>query len=426
MAHADARPFGIWTATALVVGGMIGAGIFVLPAQLAPYGWTGAIAWPIAVAGSLLIATLLARLTTAMPEETGMVAICGRALGSLAGVLFGWSYWVSAWCASAVIALASIRYLAEFIPALNATPLALAVSSTAMLWLLTLLNLAGARVAGEFQVVTTVLKLLPLIAVVAIVLGLVATGGHAHAPTPPAFVAHDLSAALTLAFYPLIGFECASIAAERVRDPGRNIPRATLAGLIATGALYLLVSIGIDFALPADQVANASAPVALFVQAYWGPAAGLMIAAFAVIATVGCLNCWVLVQGELPLGMARAGLLPAWIGRTNRRDVPVTMLLLSSGLASLLLLSNASRSTSGLMDFMLRLTSATTIWLYVGAALAAWRLRILRPVALAALAFSAWVMIGSGTEAIVLSLVLMFSALPLYYLRGSRLAAASA
>ncbi|MET0308386.1 MAG: amino acid permease [Sphingomonas sp.] len=414
---AAGRPFGFWTASALVVGGMIGSGIFVLPAQLAPYGWTGLVAWFVAVGGALMIAWILSKLAAAMPEEPGAVAICARALGPLPGVLIGWAYWVGVWSANAVISLTAIRYLAAFWPPLAATPLALALSAVALIWLMTLLNLHGAKTAGRFQVGTTALKLLPLVAVVLILAALALAGGGQFRSAPHApFEWGQLTPALTLAFFAVVGFECASIAAERVRDPARNVVRATMVGLILTGGLYVVVCSGIVLALPEAVVANASAPMAMFVETFWGRAAGLGVAALTVVAAVGCLNGWTLVQGELPLGMARAGVLPRWIGATNRRDVPVGALILSSGLATILVMSNASRSTAGLLDFMLRLTTAATLWLYIGACLSALAIGIQRPVALLGLAFALWTMWGSGWEAGGLSLILMLTAVPLYYL----------
>lgn len=417
------RPFGFWTATALVVGGMIGSGIFVLPAQLAPLGWTGLAAWVVAIGGALVLGWVLTRLTAAMPQATGMVAICGQALGPLPGVLIGWSYWVGVWSANAIIAITAIRYLSVFVPALAATPLALAASATGAIWLLTLLNLGGARVAGGFQLVTTALKLLPLLAVVVILAGFALAGGGQFATYPHApFEGSALTPGLTLAFFALVGFESASIAAERVRDPARNIVRATMAGLVLTGTLYLLVCSGIVFSMPEGVIANATAPISLFVETFWGRAAGLAIAAFAVVATIGCLNGWVLVQGELPLGMARAGLLPRWVGRTNARDVPVAALIAASLLASLLVLSNASRGTAGLLDFMLRLTTAATLWLYIGACLSALKLGIARGAAVLGAAFGVWTMWGTGIQPAALSLVLMLTAVPLYFLRSAVLA----
>jgi APA family basic amino acid/polyamine antiporter len=294
------------------------------------------------------------------------------------------------------------------------------VSATATIWLLTLLDLRGARTAGRFQVVTTALKLLPLVGVVTILTGLALAGGGQFRASPhTGFHPGALTPALTLAFYALVGFEAASVAAERVRDPARNIVRATLAGLALTGLLYVIVCSGIVFALPEGVAAQAAAPIALFVETFWGRGAGLAVAAFAAIAAIGCLNGWVLVQGEVPLGMARAGLLPRWFGRTGARDVPVGVLLLASALASVLVMSNATRSAAGLLDFMLRLTAAATLWLYVGACVSALVLGIARVAAVIGFAFALWALWGAGLEAGGLSLALMLTAIPLYLLRPS-------
>ncbi len=415
----DKRPFGFWTATALVVGGMIGSGIFALPAQLAPYGATGFAAWVAAVGGALVIAWVLSRLVIAMPEATGVVAMCGSGLGALPGVLIGWSYWVGVWSANAFIALTAVRYLGVFWPPLVASPLVLVSGASALIALLTLLNLRGAPTAGRFQVLTTALKILPLVAVVVLLAMLALKGGGQFSASPHAgFEWGKLTPAVTLAFFAVVGFESAGIAAERVRDPARNVVRATLIGVALTGVLYVIVSSGIVYAMPTEVIANANAPMALFVETFWGHLAALTVAAFAAIAAIGCLNGWVLIQGELPLGMARAGLLPRWIARTNSRDVPVTALLIASALAILLVLSNANRSTGALYDFMLRLTSAATLWLYVGICLTALVKRVSPVAAVLGLVFAGWALWGSGADAAGLSVVLMLTAVPLYWLRG--------
>ena len=423
------RPFGFWTATALVVGGMIGAGIFVQPAQLAPYGWSGVVAWLIAIPAAMLLAYVLSRLTAAHPGATGIVEIVGGALGPLPGVLVGWSYWVGIVSANAIIALTAVRYLAEFIPGLTVSPLATALGATTIIWALTALNLGGARGAGRFQVVTTLLKLLPLVAVVLILIGLAFADGpsftaHPQAPFEPA----QLTTALTLAFFPMVGFESASLAAERVRDPARNVVRATLFGAALTGLLYVVISNGIVFAMPPAEVAASDAPIALFVAQFWGVGASLVVAAFAAISAIGCLNGWVLMQGEVPLGMARAGLLPSFLAKTSGRDVPTVAVLVSSLLASVLILSGAVPGLTGMLTFMLQLTTAATVWLYVGACLAALKLGLVRGAAVIGLAAAGWVLWGSGLEPLGLSIVLMLTAVPLYFfaVRGrTRSAAAS-
>jgi basic amino acid/polyamine antiporter, APA family len=413
-----ARPFGLWTAASLVVGGMIGAGIFIQPAQLAPYGWTGLVAWGFAIPGAMLLAYVLSRLAVARPDATGAVAIVGEALGPIPGLLVGWSYWVGVFSANAIIALTAVRYGAAFVPALTATPLATALAATTLIWALTALNLGGARGAGRFQVVTTVLKLLPLIAVVLILTGLAFVDSSRFVANPQApFRSADLTTALTLTFFPLVGFEAASLAAERVRDPARNVARATLYGTALTGFFYVIITNGVIFVLPPETVAAADAPIAMFVGRFWGHGASLAIAAFAAIAAIGCLNGWVLLQGEVPLGMARARLVPAFLARTSDRDVPTTAVLLGSLCASVLILSGATPGLTGVLTFMLQLTTAATVWLYVGACAAAIALGVARPAAIVGLAFAGWVLWGAGTEALLLSIGLMLTAVPLYWLR---------
>lgn len=416
--NTNTRPFGFWTATAMVVGGMIGAGIFVLPAQLATYGATGAAGWVAAIAGAVVIAWVFSRLFAVRPDATGAMDVIAGGLGALPAMLVAWSYWVSIWCANAVLSLTASQYLAQFWPWLGSSTLVSVLAALTMLWALTLYNLLGARDVGRLQVLTVVLKLLPLVAVALILVGLAFTApgrftAHPHA----AFETIKLTPALGLAFFALVGFECAGVAAERVRDPGRLIPLATMAGVVVTGALYLLVSTGIVYALPQQALADSGAPIALFVGEFWGGAAGLITAAFAMISALGCLNGYLLLVGEVPLGMARVGLLPRWMGRTSARDVPVAMILVGSVLASILILSNVSRSLSGLMTFMLNITAAATIWLYIGACASAWIQRVARPWAVAGFAFAIWVLIGQGMEAVGWSVVLMVTAVPLYWLR---------
>ena len=110
------RPFGFWMTTALVVGGMIGAGIFVLPAQFGMLGATGVVAWIIAIAGSIFVAYALIMLLQARPRATGLVELCGEVLGPVVGLLLGWSYCVAIWAANAIIAIVGVRYLTAFSP----------------------------------------------------------------------------------------------------------------------------------------------------------------------------------------------------------------------------------------------------------------------------------------------------------------------
>ncbi|MCC6926297.1 amino acid permease [Novosphingobium sp.] len=411
------RPFGLWTATALVVGGTIGAGIFVLPSQLAAYGQTSVAGWLIAIAGTMLLGLTIGALVRARPQASGLMELCSDGLGAGVSVLMGWAYWVSVWASVAVLATTGASYLAVFVPWLGQSPLNVALGAVAIIWVITAMNLTGARTAGRFQVLTTLLKLLPLIAVVLILLRLVLGGGEAFSQVRQApFSTSQLPGVLNLVFYALVGFETAAMAAERVRQPERNVPLATIAGTALIGALYLVISTGIAFAMPTEQLTNSGAPVADFVSRYWGPWAGQAVAAFAAISAIGCLNAWVLISGEVPLGMARTGLIPDPIGKLSAHGIAARPVIAASICASVLVLSNLSRGTAGLFDFMMRLTSSTNLILYLGVCVVALRFKVVRPVALLALAFSLWTLVGAGWEVLAWGGLLLLTALPLHML----------
>ena len=418
---------GFWMCLALVMGNMIGSGVFLLPASLAPYGWNAVAGWIVTIGGALVLGYLIVRLTRALPAAPDAVGLVRETFGAVAGFMIGWSYWVSVWTANVTLAVAAVSNFSAFAPGLAQIPYGPAACALALIWTLTLVSLRGARTAGGVQILTLVLKLVPLVVVmviIALVLG--RSGGAALAPWPDEGLsvgAVGASAALTL--WALVGFESASIAGEKVDRPAIVIPRATMAGTAATGFLYLVVCSGIALMLPAEIAATSDAPFATFVERYWAREPGLLMAAFAGIAALGALNGWVLLQGQVPLAMARAGTLPAWIGKTDTRDTPVRALIVASLVASVLLLANSSRTMGSLFTFMALLSTSATLWLYLAIAVAALRQRLAVPAAFVGVAYVLWAMWGAGVTASLLSLALMISGLP-FFLWARRSAGRSA
>ena len=168
-------------------------------------------------------------------------------------------------------------------------------------------------------------------------------------------------------------------------------------------------------ALPAEELAASPAPLSLFVERFWGNEAGVFIALLAAVAGIGYVNSAVLLQGELPLTAVRGGMMPAWAAPTNRHDVAVRPMVLGSVLSAILMVGGATGVGAHLLDFMLRLTTAAAIWIYIGVALSALLLRRSRGWAAISILFSLWVLYGAGIEAGGLGIVLMLLGLPLYY-----------
>jgi basic amino acid/polyamine antiporter, APA family len=214
--------------------------------------------------------------------------------------------------------------------------------------------------------------------------------------------------------FALLGFECASIAAARVEKPAVNVPRATMWGTGLTGVLYLLVCSAIALMLPEAVAATSPAPFATFVERYWSPGPAALVTLFAIVSCVGAINGWVLLQGELPRAMAERGTLPRWFAATDRHGTPRRALLVSSVIATLCLLFNASKDMQGIYEFVLLLSTSAALWLYLACALAAWKMKVARGAAFVGAGYALWTLWGAGIEASGWSLVLMAAGIPLY------------
>src|SRR3984885_15084080 len=165
-----ARPplLGFWMCVALVVGNSIGSGVFLLPSSLAPYGLNSVVAWGVTAGGSLLLALMFAELSRAFPQAGGPYAYVNLAFGPFTAFIVAWGYWISIWVGNAAIATGAVSYLSPLLPWIADVPGASAAVTLFFLWLLTFVNWYGIRASGWVQSVTTVLKLLPLLAVAAL------------------------------------------------------------------------------------------------------------------------------------------------------------------------------------------------------------------------------------------------------------------
>jgi APA family basic amino acid/polyamine antiporter len=396
---------------------MIGAGVFLLPASLAPFGWNAVIGWCATIAGALVLAYILSHLTKSQPQAIDANGFVEAAFGEVPAFLIGWAYLVSIWAAVVALAVAAVSYLSNLVPLIETAPMLRTGCILALLWGITLINLRGVQAAGNFQIVTTILKIMPLIMVMILAFWRLADGSATVTPYKPADInASAIGGAAALTLFALLGFECASLAAARVEKPEINVPRATMWGTALTGVLYLVVCSAVSLMLPAAEAASSPAPLATFVERYWSSGPATVLIGFAVISCVGALNGWVLLQGELPRSMAAHGILPSWFAVSDARGTPVRTILLSSAVASVFVLLNASRTMHGLFEFLLLLSTSSSLWLYLACALAALRLKVVPTIAVIGAAYALWTLWGAGVEASSWSVVLMIAGLPLYWI----------
>lgn len=402
----DARPLGMWSAIALVVGNIIGSGLFLLPASLAPYGGATSIGWAWSLAGALLLSLVFARLAAHLPRAGGPYAYTRLAFGDTAGFLMAWSYWISCWCGVAAIAVAAAGSAGALVPALVATPWRAAATALTALWLATAVNLIGLRAVGSAQVTTVILKLVPLVAIVAAGLPEV---DAAH--LVPSLSDGDVSwsavtAAAALTIWAFQGLESATIPADQVTDATRLVPRATWIGTALAGLVTIAACSVVQGLIAPAELAASSAPFADAASSLWGSWAGRAFAAVATISCLGALNGWVLVQGQIPAAAARDGLFPARLAPPDGAP-PRLAVLVSSLLATALVIASYSGSLVSVFTASALLATAAALLPYLMSAAAALALggrlgggRGALAIATGALAYSAWALYGTGLRSL--------------------------
>ena len=419
---ASPRPLGLWSAIALVAGNMIGSGVFLLPASLAPYGALSLYGWAITLGGALLLALTFSRLAARGAHAGGPYAYAREAFGDTTGFVIAWSYWISIWCANAAIAVAFAGSLGSLFPALVATPLRGAALALAALWLCAAINLAGVREAGRMQVVTTGLTLVPLLLFGGVAIWLIEPAHRvapASAPESPDTLgfAAAVHATVALTLWAFLGLEAATIPAGAIHDAERTIPRATLIGTLLAGIATILACTAVLGVIPPDVAKDSNAPMADAAGALWGPQAATGIAIVAAISCFGALNGWVLLSAQLPLAAARDGLFPQAFARLDGNGTPRTGVIVGAALSSLLVIANYTDSLVKVFTFSILLSTAATLLPYVFSS-AAW-LKLGhrgRVVAALALLYAVYALIGTGSEALIWGAVLVLAGLPLRFL----------
>jgi APA family basic amino acid/polyamine antiporter len=425
-----ARPqlLGFWMCVALVAGNVIGSGVFLLPSSLAPFGLNSVLAWGFTACGAILLAIIFAELSRAFPHAGGPYAYVKLAFGPFTAFIVAWGYWISIWVGNAAIATGAVSYLSPLMPWIARVPGASAAVTLAFLWALTLVNCYGIKASGWVQSVTTVLKVLPLLAISGLALFAVRASTVTAAAGIPLSVSGTTTAA-TLTLWALLGLESATIPASKVRDPGRTIPRATLVGTVATALLCMIACTAVLLLVPPKTLASSNAPFVDLAVRYWGSTAGNVIAVFAAISGFGALNGWILLQAELPHVMAKNGVFPRVFAQESPRFTPTFALIFSSALVSILILMNYQKSMVKVFTFMILLSTSACLVLYLLCSLAMLRLQwtgrmtggrsraaALAVVAVLASAYAVWTIIGAGGEAAMWGAVLLAMGAPVYFL----------
>lgn len=417
---------GLWMTTSLVIGNMIGAGIFLMPSALAAYGGISIIGWIVSAVGAFMLARVFSKLSTLVSGENGgPYAYAKAGFGDFIGFLVAWGYWISIWVSNAAIAVAFVSAVSVFFPILASNPLFAVLAGLGAIWCLTWINSLGIRESGKMQLATTILKLVPLLVVI--------LGGFFFFKLEnfsPFNVSNETSLGAiaitaTMTLYAFLGLESATIPAKNVENPEKNIPRATLMGTLITTLFYILGTTVIMGMIPAGILSKSPAPYADAMDIISGEWGRDLVAAGAAIAAFGALNGWILVQGQVAGATARDRLFPAIFSRHNRKGVPIYGMVIGSVLTSIVMLMGY---TDGLVEqfrFIILLATLCCLVPYLFS-MAAYMLLVLAKynisgkksakIALGGIAFffTVWAVYGAGEKAVFWGFLLLLSGIPLY------------
>lgn len=418
------KSLGLAACTAIVIGNMVGSGFYLSPAAVAPYGNLAILAWIIMGGGAICLGLTFAKLARLAPATGGPYAYSRIAYGDFAGFLIAWGYWISIWASLPVIAIAFAGAVMDLFPGLRNRPMAI-VLTLAAIWTVALVNLRGVKAAGIFSQVMTYSKLVPFAAVALIGLLYVDTSNFTPFDGGQTSLLSAGAALAPITMFAFLGLESATVPAGDVRDAARTIPRATVLGISTAALLYVMGTIAVMGVVPRAQLVSSLAPFSDAARIMWGPWGATLVSLAVILSSIGALNGWTLLMGQVPMAASRDKLFPEFFGRLSARNVPATGILVSVTLATLLVLTQSmgSPAFSAFYNTVVGLSTMAAVIPYAFCALASGlvaasitggpvpRVSIIE---LIAFAFALFTLYGCGAEPVLYGLMLLILGIPVF------------
>ncbi len=370
MAVDDKNKIGLIPAIFMVAGNMMGSGVFMLPANLAGIGSIAIIGWLVTIVGSVSLALVFAKHASLDPAAGGPYAYSKKAFGDYMGYQTNLVYWLANVVGNVGLAVAGLGYLTTFFPSLR-DPLVMAFAQIAVIWFLTYANILGPKVVGRIQSFTTIFALIPIVGMA--LLGWFWFNADTYAAGWNVSGKDGLSAVgMTLNFtlWAFIGVESASVSAGVVKNPSKNVPIATVAGVVLAALCYVLSSSAIMGIIPNKELVASSAPFSDAIRVALGPVAANAVALCAAIGCLGSLGGWTLLVGQTAQAAAKDGLFGGVFARENSKGVPAAGLAIVAGIMTLQVLATMSPSASQQFGKIASIAVIMTLLPYIYSAVA--------------------------------------------------------
>lgn len=425
------RELGLVAATAIVVGNMIGSGIFMTPQSLASASnpRSTLIAWGITTIGSILLALSFANLGTAIPVTGGPTVYTREAFGDFAAFIVTWGYWIGIWVGDAAIITASTSYFSYFFPIINENRLLAFTISTFILWIFTIINIKGVKGAGLISIITTVCKIVPLLIFVVIASTHFNISNYSTYSSPSVNNNSTIPVAIGITLWAFLGLESATVVSGEIKNPKINIRLSTLLGIAITSIIYIVVSALAIGVIPQDKLAATTSPMAEIINfvtgGTWG---GTLIALGAIIATIGTISGWIMVSGRCAFAAAESNLFPGFFKKVHPKyKTPYVALLVSSIGTNIVLVTNYVSSLTVAFNFIILLSTMAILPIYTFTAAAdilllskkSNKFNIFNFIknsffALVAFGYSIYAIYGTGANSVMYGFILLLLGIPFF------------
>lgn len=389
-----------WGLAALVVAGnMIGSGLYLLPVSLARVGSSSIVGWVVASVGAITLALVFAALGRLQPDADSLSGFAQRGLNRFFGFQAAMAFWTACLIGNVAVAVAATGYLAFFFPVLKG-PVAATFCNLALIWLATGGYILGARAASRFAAIALIIGLVPI--VVAVIAGISAFDPAVFAASwSPSHdtLAHSVPASLVIIFWAFLGVESAAVLSAKVRDPARDVGRASIAGVLLATVVYIAASAAVFGVIPATVLAQSTSPYADLAARVFGASIAGVVAACAVVKTIGTLSGWVIMGGETARAAARHGYLPSGFGQGEH--TPVANPLLGGAVMSVAAVLSGQPTIGAQFEILVGGTAVLTLVVYAICCAALFRLARrsnARIIAVAGLLFSIAAVAAAGPK----------------------------
>lgn len=423
------KELGLVIATALVVGNMVGSGIFMLPATLAASSGPGStmLAWLFTGVGSIFLALSFANLGSKIPKTGGPYQYSKLAFGDFMGFMNAWLYWNASWIGNAAIITSVASYTGKLFPIISNNRLAAFLYTSAILWIFTLVNILGVKKAGIAQTATTVFK------VVLFIFFVIITAYHFN----PSYIqpmfpvgkgTETIPAAAAATLWAFTGFETASVTAGEIKNPERNVKLSTILGMAISIIIYMAISFFAMGAMPQEELAKSSSPIVDILAQYLGNGITNIILIFCIVGIIGTTIGWILATARMSYAAGKDKVFPEAFAKIHPKyNTPYVSLIISAVLVNLLLFMNYSKSLLSAFNFIILLATLAYLPVYASAAgaeilllvkcegkLSIWKFIKASIVPLIGFVYAVWAIYGAGAEVVMYGFLLILFGVPFY------------